>query len=152
MHWRIQGTNDLVSVDMVKEEVCRISLPVSSDCGRDVYSFFEMDGFLTFFDGVTTKNKAVIWVLKDFHRVKSEKLQSITVDNSYFESYPRKLCMYRFCCMIRKRYIIMESITTRAEDGMYSYDLKHGVMKKLDIHVSFCDRRRVVHSLVPSFL
>ncbi|KAL4565449.1 hypothetical protein LXL04_029545 [Taraxacum kok-saghyz] len=149
LHWRIQDSNNLVSVDSVKEKVSTISLPGSSEHGRFVYSVFELNGFLAFFDGVTTHGKAEIWVLKDFHRVNWEKLHSIRVDNSYFERHPDHIKVFRFRGMISERYIILEHRSRCYENGMFSYDLKYGVLKKLDIEVHWGDKQRIVQSLAP---
>ncbi|KAI3525866.1 hypothetical protein L1887_04995 [Cichorium endivia] len=126
LNWRIYGSNDLVSVDMVKEEICIISPPVSINHGMYI-SFFVMGGFLAVYVGGPC-DKAEIWVLKDFHKLKWEKLQ-LRLDSNWF------FTIYFIYGVISKRYII----GGKPMDGLYSYDLKSGVIKELGIHMGFSE-------------
>ncbi|CAH1438674.1 unnamed protein product [Lactuca virosa] len=146
-HWDVHCSKYLVSVDMVKEEIYQMSLPGSNDHMCSLYSIFEMGGFLTLIDGVC-RGKADIWVLKDFQRMKWEKLLSISLPDYYIEKYPVTCFISPVCGVISKRYIIFR----KRRSGKYcSYDLKDGVVKELNIHIE-CGDRYVVRSSAPKFM
>lgn len=73
-HWNVRCDQQrLISIDMMKEEIVEISLPLP-DGGNGFYTIFEMGGSLALFAG-DTRDTADIWTLKDFERKKWEKLQ-----------------------------------------------------------------------------
>ncbi|KAI3788455.1 hypothetical protein L2E82_01223 [Cichorium intybus] len=92
-HWEFPCDTLLVSIDMVKEEIVNMSLPL-----RGI--IFEMGGSLALFAGDTAQ-KAEIWILKDFKRKKWEKLQSVTLEKWYYRRFP-------VCGLMSNRYIILE--------------------------------------------
>ncbi|KAL4587355.1 hypothetical protein LXL04_000224 [Taraxacum kok-saghyz] len=142
--WSVYHNKGLVSIDMVKEEIVDISLPLplTGDPMEPNYTIFEMGGSLALFAQVS-EDKAEIWSLKDVHRNKWEKLQSVTLEVEMW--YYRKLPV---CGVIsNNKYIIMRSKFYR---DMSCYHLKNGAKKKLDIHIHFGEHC-VVHSSPPSF-
>ncbi|KAI3525872.1 hypothetical protein L1887_05001 [Cichorium endivia] len=80
-HWDVDCDKRLVSMDLVKEEIVDMSLPLSG-------TIFEMGGSLALLAG-DTADKAEIWILKDFKRKKWEKLQSITLEKWYIQKISR---------------------------------------------------------------
>ncbi|KAI3525870.1 hypothetical protein L1887_04999 [Cichorium endivia] len=120
-HWEFPCDTRLVSIDMVKEEIVNMSLPL-----RGI--IFEMGGSLALFAGDTAQ-KAEIWILKDFKRKKWEKLQSVTLEKWYYRRFP-------VCGLMSNRYIILEC---KYSNGMCYYDLKNRVVKKLDINIEYDD-------------
>ncbi|CAI9273670.1 unnamed protein product [Lactuca saligna] len=100
-HWSANLSKYLVSMDMVKEKFFQLHLPKSSgDRMINLYSVFEMGGFLTLIGGVSL-DKVYIWSLKDFRRMEWEKLQLVTFPDQYFRIYP-------ISTVISKRYIIFK--------------------------------------------
>ncbi|CAH1438678.1 unnamed protein product [Lactuca virosa] len=148
-HWDVHCSKYLVSVDMVKEKIFQIPLPkCNDDRVGSQYSLFDMGGFLALLDN-DSWNHADLWILKDFQRMKWEKLHSIRV-SSYVNKriYPPIVFNAYPVCSV-KRYLIFRK--SRSMPGLLSYDLTNQDLKKLNI---LCLNREhcVVHSAAPSFL
>lgn len=146
IHWDVHGDGGyLVSMDMVKEKMIRMSLPIPEFSFR--YTVFEMGGFLTLIHQVSFE-QTDMWILKDFEKMKWEKLE-LTVPNCFFGEYDDFL-ITPMSSLISKRYMMCIKTAIR-NCGVCSYDLKHGVVKKLDIDFGQNDRC-VVYSSSPSFI
>lgn len=107
-HWHVHSPKYLVSMDTVKEKFSKILLPGSGDDRmRSQYSFVEMGGFLTLLDK-DSSNKVYIWILKDFDRMKWEKVKSLSTlwCDWYLSKYPTTHLPFPICSVIYKRYII----------------------------------------------
>ncbi|KAL4576210.1 hypothetical protein LXL04_012301 [Taraxacum kok-saghyz] len=126
-YWDVHCSNYLISMDMVKEKIFPFLLPRS--CGDhmvyEYYCVFEMGGFL-YLIGEVKWEEADIWILKDFQRMEWEKMQSVTLLNRCFK-------IRHIISVVLKRYIIFKK--NGFDNIMYSYDLKYGVVKELNINI-----------------
>lgn len=145
-HWDVHCDRYLVSMDMVEEKMFKMSLPISGSSFQ--YTVFEMGGFLTLIHQVSRK-VTEIWVLKDFHKMKWEKLKLPIPDWCYFEQYLGS-CSDIVSGMRSKRYITCMRLSSW-DGAICSYDLKDWSVEELDIHIGGHDHR-VVHSSIPSFI
>ncbi|KAI3705078.1 hypothetical protein L1987_75310 [Smallanthus sonchifolius] len=143
-HWDVHCSKYLVSMDTVKERFRQTRLP-----GSDVfpmnkrYFLVEMGGFLTLLHKVSL-DKINIWMLKDYQRSKWENLQSISISSYVWSSiYPGSVLPLPVTCVKSKRYIIFRK--PGSETGLYSYDLKNKIMRRLDVDIA-PDERCVVRT------
>ncbi|KAL4587326.1 hypothetical protein LXL04_000195 [Taraxacum kok-saghyz] len=122
IHWKVFRDKRLVSMDMVKEEIVDMSVPLHG-------AIFEMDGSLALFAGVG-ESKTEIWILKDFQKNKWEKLQSVSLDKWHYRRFP-------VCGVTSNKYMII--VECKYYKGMCYYNLKNGIVKKLDIQINIDD-------------
>ncbi|XP_023756815.1 uncharacterized protein LOC111905353 [Lactuca sativa] len=160
-HWRIWDFHGerwyLVSMDMVKEKMVRMSLPIPESSNVN-YTVFEMGGFLTLIHQLSSKKsdkwmfndfQTDMWILKDFEMMKWEKLR-ISIPNywyfgEYFKYFPDSVSG-----MMSMRYLTCIRLSNW-DGAVCSYDLKDFHVKELDIQIGSNDRR-VPHSSSPSFI
>lgn len=143
-YWDVHCSEYLVSMDTVKERFRKTRLPVSDVFPMNKrYYLVEMGGFLTLLHKVSL-DKINIWMLKDYQRSKWENLQSINMSSYVWSSiYPGSVLPLPVTCVKSKRYIIFRK--PGSESGLYSYDLKNKVMRRLDVDIA-PDERCVVRT------
>ncbi|KAL9991976.1 putative F-box domain-containing protein [Helianthus debilis subsp. tardiflorus] len=149
-HWDVHCSKYLVSMDTVKERFRQTCLP-----GSDVfpmnkrYSLVEMGGFLSLLHKVSV-DKINVWMLKDYQRSKWEILQSINVSSHVWSSiYPGRVLPLPVTCVKGERYIIFRK--PGSETGLYSYDLKNKIMRRLDVNIAPAERCVVRTTAAASF-
>ncbi|XP_076903706.1 F-box protein At3g07870-like [Bidens hawaiensis] len=145
-HWDVHCNKYLVSMDTVKERFRQTRLPVSDVFPMNKrYFLVEMGGFLSLLHNVTF-DKINIWMLKDYQRSKWENMQSISTSSYLCSSiYPGFVLPFPVTCVRSKRYIIFRK--PGPESGLYSYDLKDKVMRRLDVDIK-PGERCVVRTIV----
>ncbi|KAM0023506.1 putative F-box associated interaction domain, F-box-like domain superfamily [Helianthus debilis subsp. tardiflorus] len=155
LHWDVHSSDYLVSMDTVQERFYETRLPGSNDERmRNQYSFVEMNGFLGLLDKVSG-NKANLWILKDFHKMKWEKLHSLNLScHWYLSIYPQTDIPFPISSVVNKRHIIFKKPTRpKTVNGLLRYDLETNVVEGVPCTMSTgYNDRYVVHSVAPDLL
>nr|XP_043632771.1 F-box protein At5g49610-like isoform X2 [Erigeron canadensis] len=146
-HWDVHCCKYLISMDTAKERFRQTCLPGSDGIPmNNCYFLVEIGGFLSLLHKVSS-DKINVWMLKDYQRTKWEKLQSISI-SSYTSIYPGS-ALLPVTSVKSKRYIIFRK--PGSYTGLYSYDLKDKLIKRLNINIAPYERC-VVQSTAGSYL
>ncbi|XP_023757179.1 uncharacterized protein LOC111905698 [Lactuca sativa] len=148
-HWDVHSDKYLVSMDTVKERFRQTFLPGSDVYPMDNrYSLVEMGGFLTLLHKVSF-DRVNVWMLKGFQKTKWERFHSICILGYVcLRVFPGSVVSFPVTSVKSKRYIIFRK--PGSNTGLYSYDLKNKIMKRLEIDIAD-NERCVVQSTTSSF-
>ncbi|KAD5962076.1 hypothetical protein E3N88_13549 [Mikania micrantha] len=138
-HWDVHCSKYLVSMDTVKERFHPTRLPVFDAFTMNKrYFLVEMGGFLALLHKVSI-DMINIWMLKDYQRSKWENMRSINISNNLCSSFHTGNALpFPVTCVKNKRYIIFRKPGSKT--GLYSYDLKDKIIRKLDVDIDPSER------------